>query len=256
MKIVKVQGGSGNQLFQASKTYSTIKDLDTPIILFTHALSRYAARSDLFKPAWQKFDYEVRNDLFIRMLLKLDRVPVFQTALRLLNIHCTQGYFQEEFSLDYARALYDELARKNPSSSPSFDGVIHCRGGDYLVPPNVTIYKQIELREYTDAIGNRQSGKWAVVGNHVAHSSSLANGGVSPISGTIAEDLLLMGATKLLVCSNSTFAFWGGLFCLLNGGQILAPKQYYVDSSYAPNPFNVLADTFCDQVKFFGDNDA
>ena len=256
MKIVKVQGGAGNQLFQASKVYAEIDNPREPIILYTRSLARYKAKSSLFEPAWAAFNFQTRNDYLIRLLLKLDRVALIRKVMAACGITCVQGYFQEHIHLAYAQTVYSKLSEHSSGISPVFKGVIHCRGGDYLEPPNDTIYNQIGLSAYKAAIGENLSSQWAVVGNHQDHSSALSKEGAIAVTGAIKDDLQVMGSAEIVVCSNSTFACWGGLFCLLNGGRVLAPKRYYLDPDYAPNPFDALAATFPDRVAFFGEDDA
>lgn len=256
MKIVKVQGGSGNQLFQASKVYPEFGAGSGSVILHTRSLRTHKTKMDFFAPAWSAFETKVRNDIVIRVLLKLDRFPSLHRLLKRFNITCVQGYFQEQISVPFAKAVLDELTTASVEPTPRFDCVIHCRGGDYLEPPNNSIYKQLSLKTYSSVLDETLSNRCAVIGNHSEFTKALCAKGAVPVSGSIVDDLLLMGAAKHVVCSNSTFACWGAMFCLLNGGRVTVPRQYYFDAGYSPNPFDILASEFPGQVTYFGEADA
>ena len=103
MIIVKVQGGTGNQMFQASHVYALLRSKSQCVVMYTGTLSRYREERDLFQPAWEMFDAHRSASLFTRLILKLSRLSeAVDRMLRFVNIHCVDGYFQNQIDLEYA----------------------------------------------------------------------------------------------------------------------------------------------------------
>lgn len=255
MYIVKVQGGAGNQLFQASHLFTELSEDRGKINLYTGALGRARAKQKLFDPAWRMFNANQSSSLLFRVLLKLSSKVVWLDLLfKRLNIFCVQGYFQDAINLEYANRVQPEVQNAT-SSVPKFDFVVHCRGGDYLEPPNDEIYWRLRLKDYLAEIEKRDQANMAVIGNHSEFIKDLTKIGAVPVHGSINEDLCLMGSASKLICSNSTFACWGAVFCLLNGGEVVVPANYY-KMDVGPNPFDSLARAFPERVTYFGGDNA
>lgn len=256
VKIVKVKGGAGNQLFQASHVFASLSSPDERVILVTYRLQNDPTKNSLFDPAWSVFNTETQNGLGPKLLLKLSQLPPVAAILKWMNIDCVDGYFQEDVDLDYAQLAKSAVEEAAVGKPPSVCGVIHCRGGDYLVPPNDTIYWKMSLSDYEAALSTESlTDGWMVLGNHQGLIPELEHLGAVQVQGSTCEDLSLMGAAQRVVCSNSTFAFWGAVFCLLNGGRGVVPERYYYQG-IAPNPFDVLLRKFPDRVsKYGGDHD-
>lgn len=256
MRIVKVQGGAGNQLFQASHVYSMLTDAREPVVLYTGSLGRYRKKQDLFDQAWAMLNIRVKNGVGVRLVLKLaNRISWFERVLKQFGIECIDGYFHENFDVEYAKAAKIGIENAGQFGTAQ-QGVVHCRGGDYLEPPNDEIYWQLKFEDYSGVlVAEDISSDWVVLGNHAELIPKFEKLGADFLQGSIVDDLATIGAAKQVVCSNSTFAFWGAVLCALNGGQVRAPARYY-RKDIAPNPFECLARRFPDQVTMFGENDA
>lgn len=251
MKIVKVKGGAGNQLFQASHVYASLRSADEKVVLVSHRLQKDSTKRDFFTPAWSLFNAKDRSGLGLKLLLKLSKIPVFAAFLERLDITCIDGYFQEGIHMGYAGYVKRAISEIAGEGAGVYAGAIHCRGGDYLLPPNDEIYAKLSIADYDRAINSEDlSEGWAVLGNHETLIPQLEDTGAIQVNGSICEDLATMGRAKKVVCSNSTFAFWGAAFCLLGGGKVAVPKSYYIDSD-GSNPFDVLVREFPDQVTQF-----
>ncbi len=255
MIIVKVQGGNGNQMFQASHVYALLRSKSQCVVMYTGTLSRYREERDLFQPAWEMFDAHRSASLFTRLILKLSRLSeAVDRMLRFVNIHCVDGYFQDQIDLEYASQVKTVIER-DAAPIAKFQGVIHCRGGDYLAFPNDTVYWQISLDEYQAILPESLTQVWAVIGNHEYFIKAMSTQGSRVVHGTIQEDLATMAGSERVVCSNSTFCLWGAAFCLLNGGSAAVPARYYIDRDLS-NPFDALAHHFTENVEYFGDDHA
>lgn len=253
MIIIEVKGGAGNQLFQASHAYSTLNRPDEKVILHTRPLTHYKTKRDLFQPAWGMFNATERNGLGVRLILKLCRASSLTTRfLSFLGIKCLYGYYQDDVDLKYAAKALNAVASLSPSPKRQSRFVIHCRGGDYLEPPNDTIYHQLSLEDYGEAIDCKElDNTFAIIGNHESFTKHFTRIGAESLSGSITEDLMTMADAEKVICSNSTFAFWGAVFCLLNGGQASIPHKYYT-ADLPPNPFNCLIAKFPNQITYYG----
>lgn len=255
MIIVKVLGGAGNQMFQASHVYALLRSKSQCVVIYTGTLSRYGEKRDLFQPAWEMLAPHRSAGLFTQLILKLSRLSkAVDRMLRFVNIHCVDGYFQDQIDLEYASQVKTVIER-DAAPIAKFQGVIHCRGGDYLAFPNDTIYWQISLDEYQAILPESLTQVWAVIGNHEYFIKAMSTQGSRVVHGTIQEDLATMAGSERVVCSNSTFCLWGAAFCLLNGGSAVVPARYYIDRDL-PNPFDALAHHFSENVEYFGDDHA
>jgi len=253
--IIKVQGGAGNQLFQASYLYSKLSQKPGQIVLYTGALGRTKTKRSIYDPAWSVFSATRSSALLMRLVLKLSaNFDLFEQILKRLNVVCIQGYFQESINFDYAKRILSAVKQDATSVSES-DLVVHCRGGDYLEPPNDEIYWQLRLEDYLAEIEKAEHANVVVIGNHALLFDALTEQGVVPVRGSISDDLNLMGSASKLICSNSTFACWGAVFCLLNGGEVVVPANYY-KMDVGPNPFDSLARAFPERVTYFGGDNA
>lgn len=253
--IIKVQGGAGNQLFQASYLFSKVSEKPGQIVLYTGALGRAQTKRSIYEPAWNLFAATRSSALLTRVVLKFSaKIAMFDRLLRRLNVVCIQGYFQDDVNFEYANRIQSAV-KQDASSVPEFDLVVHCRGGDYLEPPNDEIYWQLRLENYLAEIEKAGHANMAVIGNHTEFSEDLTARGATPLKGSISGDLDLMGSSAKLICSNSTFAFWGAIFCLLNGGEVVVPSKYY-KMDIGPNPFDSLARAFPERVTYFGGDNA
>ena len=256
VKIVKVKGGAGNQLFQASRVFASLASRDEKVILVTHRLQRDPTKRGFFAPAWSVFNSEDQTGLGPKLLLKLSKLSPVASMLKWLGVDCVDGYFQDDVDLTYARLAQTAIEDAAAGTPLPCRGAIHCRGGDYLVPPNDTIYRKMLLSDYEKALAAESlSDGWVVLGNHDEIIPKLEGQGACKVQGSICDDLTLMGSAQKVVCSNSTFAFWGAVFSLLHGGNAVVPEQYYCQNT-APNPFDVLVRKFPDRVsKYGGDHD-
>lgn len=252
MIIVNVKGGAGNQLFQASHLYTISRDENCKIYLRTKALGNYGEKQDLFTHAWEMFDWRMSSSLASSILIKLSRVALLNRLFGKVGIICVDGYFQNDFNLDYAALALQAISAESDTRANFAEVVLHCRGGDYLHPPNDEIYCQVTAEdfEYVIKMADTDIGNLHVTGNHSKVISILEAKGASVNVGSINDDLNLMADAKTVICSNSTFAFWGAVFSLIRGGKIFVPKRYY-QTSADPNPFDFLVRNFPDQVTRF-----
>lgn len=135
-------------------------------------------------------------------------------------------------------ATLSELESKvdNLKSSGEKYIVLHIRGGDYLTSKH--IYGEISDAYYLKAIEHAKNTVDTPIKLFIATNdkelaiSYMERMGMqeyeilNPLDYTAWETLAVMAKATGVICANSTLSWWGGFFCLKNGGFCIVPSPW------------------------------
>ena len=141
-------------------------------------------------------------------------------------------YIEDRSQLDMADEIFKLVGREDVA-------VLHIRGSDYLKFQNLFI--NLQASYYFNAIDKIEHFRKIylteilVLTDDVSHAQEVLKAISKPtrqISEILDTDhfgtLLLMSQTKNLICSNSTFSWWGAFLNSVIDAKIVFPKSYMV----------------------------
>jgi hypothetical protein len=245
MKIIKLQGGLGNQLFQYA--YGRSLEIMGKRIVFD--VSFFGGNRPRVDTAW-KFKLENFNiktkaifsgkkhyfhDLFIRIKRRLG--------------FSVESYFQSEKYFENIKdAIREEFKLKNPISSESqkwsekiknslMPISLHIRRGDYISNPKTKEFHGVcDTEYYKKAIEllNKKIGKfdifvfsddidWAKKNINFTKNIYFVSNSKMPDY----EELYLMSLCKHNIIANSSFSWWGAWLNQNPDKIVLAPKNWF-----------------------------
>lgn len=188
-------------------------------------------------------NYKIKFKILTLLLLKLSQVigkPVFNhyfikedidlTKIKFHNYRVISGYFQEKNQIAYfSSGLYGlvqflKTVRTKFQPKNEFENVIHFRGKD-----SNHINRNKELLK----MRQEECKLWHIVTDDLNYAKKeLSNKNIKVIGESAEVDFFqLAGASKNLICSNSTFSWWASH---LVGGEttIHMPKELFKKSGY------------------------
>jgi hypothetical protein len=166
---------------------------------------------------------------------------------RLLKMNLPiNGYFQ---NWRYVERVWPEIQKEVEATLSEFESkvdnlkssgqkyiVLHIRGGDYLTSKH--IYGEISVAYYLKAIERAKNTanspmrlliatndeKFAI--NYMKSMELQEYEILNPLDYTAWETLAVMAKATGVICANSTLSWWGGFFCLKNGGFCIVPSPW------------------------------
>lgn len=217
IKTLGKNGRFGNQIFQ----YLTAKGLAYKYGVKLSVPGDWIGRKIFNIP-------EPDLDLQITARTPVDTLPV-GAAFKTFHVIDLYGYYQYQRAFNlYSRHLTDWLKFRwdiEPyfAKVPKDCIVVHKRRGDYASPQYINKYCNITDKSYNQAIeqAKERVGDLRVI--TLTEENPLLFYHPDPDVAQLLPDFLCMAQAKVVIRANSTFSFWGGLLCELNGGEILSP---------------------------------
>ena len=231
--VVRLQGGLGNQLFQImAAQYIYLSRNYVPIIIISNKVDGYGRKSNLNKKFFPNMVF-VQNTIFywlIRIAISLPILPKIRKWTDFDEVNCTNikipihldGIFNDKFvqsdfvlqSLNYVVAASKLHINKQLEHSASSGTLVHLR--QFRFPPAISLnfYYDLFLTRFSKLncvsfplhiIGDHSKKITDIIAmnfkyNYLIHKSNTS----MPWS-----DFPLFAKKKLIVCSNSTYCFWG-----------------------------------------------
>lgn len=257
--IVALQGGLGNQLFQAAfgRSVSIAKGED---LFFENHLANTAhhkyALADFRLPI--KFNTEAhKGPAYVESLFKFDPAVYTTPPNTFYN-----GFFQTEKYFNEP-VLREEIRMKTPLSSSAFKWVekimaaetscfIHVRRGDYLKEPHKSFHGNLDMNYYNQAVGQihkvNPETRFFIFSDDPAFCKMEFNSARQSIidmwkygmyslcevidCANAYESLFLMKLCHHAIIANSSFSWWGAWLGdeKLNR-TVIAPRKWFSDSS-------------------------
>jgi hypothetical protein len=276
MIIVDLYGGLGNQMFQYAAAYRLALELNTELILNTHALKYDSRRSYALHAFWvnnQIIEFDVEHASALKkhlygiptLLTKYKEVEefVYDQNLKFLSGHCyINGYWQNP---DYFRDIKDVIASVFSLRSPSPDYLkllneirqqpsisMHVRRGDFISHSLAQSKHDIcGYDYYINALGQMQAlfqSKTTPVyifsDDHFwcrQHFDKIKNVHFVKTSSD-AEDLMLMAECNYNIIANSTFSWWAAWLNKHDDKIVMAPSQWLKDDFQVKSSNIILED--------------
>ena len=141
-------------------------------------------------------------------------------------------------------ALIEEAkARDFTSVDHKVEGSIHLRMGDFLQVDPARVLDKKRVCEGLAALGLPPKGKFLVFSDSPELAEeALTDSGIevihAPDSLSDLDSLLLMGSSRNLVCSRSTFSWWAGRMIAKSGGRVSYPKAQKAKPHSGKTPTN------------------
>lgn len=229
---VRLNGRLGNQLFQIAAGYNYSRKFDKELIIYEcpYQLSRGYYQDNCGTP--------YKNSIFEN--LKFSNIEFNTINLTEENIHNFYagdvstdglvGYFQ---SLDYFKEVSDDykklLVLPELSKDLVADVAFHIRRGDYMDIPNASSICNTEyFNKCFERFTNLNVNIFTDSPNHVI--TEFENIPFTIIqTGSTIKDLTLISMHDNVVCSNSSFSWWGS-FLGSPKKEIIVPPRWMVDS--------------------------
>jgi hypothetical protein len=258
MIIVDLYGGLGNQMFQYAAAYRLALELNTELILNTHALKYDSRRSYALNAFWvnnQIIEFDVEHASALKkhlygiptLLTKHKEVEEFvhDQNLKFLTGHChINGYWQNP---DYFRDIKDVIASvfSLRSPSPGFLKLLHeiraqpsismhVRRGDFISHSLAQSKHDVcGYDYYCQALQLMQvhgltMPVYIFSDDHYwcrQHFANLNN--VHFVQTTSdAEDMILMAECRFNIIANSTFSWWAAWLNKHTDKVIIAPDPW------------------------------
>lgn len=265
MKIVKLKGGLGNQLFQYAFAYYLRKELKEEVLLDSSIYKKFNSRSleiDKFKidievksinKKLKKLKFgSLRYKFYILYKILSNKKYCFERSIEIKNHYMYDyfdGYWQD---LKYLIKIEDELKSKielinklDLSTTEEESVAIGFRKGDYLNKENLKKYGECDDFYYKNAILLIKSKIKNPIFYIFSDDIALVKKDIVKIfskSDTIkfinenkrfspAEELMLMTKCKHAIIPNSTFSWWGAWLIKNPQKMIIAPKYWYKDNT-------------------------
>lgn len=254
IKKVLLRGRLGNQLFQLSLAYRIREVTGIDCVLINQVFNQDTNKTEINKIA-RHLGIEVRMENLRNPIYRflhnssghltrkkyscVDDPAKVPTIAEMFRYNVFQGYYQsaelacssKEMLLGLRQAIYLESS-KNLRVEENYS-LLHIRGGDYLGPSR-EVFGVLGRGYYLKSVETIR--RFAVITDDVEHAKkvidSLNLGDrlieiLSPSEVSTIDTLKLACEAKNFVSSNSTFSFWGGLLCSLNGGFTYQPDPFF-----------------------------
>jgi hypothetical protein len=227
-------GGLGNQLFQVAAAYAYSRKYSTELFLDDsewcggQGKSGAEYKHNIFK----NFTFD---DMYPRSVLlheekefnyvEISRPPVYKPCMKLFGYFQSLKYF-EDFQDDFKKLL--NLTEVDSSFIQKKNVAFHIRRGDYLHYKDIhyvcdskyfdkcfDIFKDYEINVFTDSPEH-------VLEEFKDHEFNLIK------TSSELNDLTLISLHDNVVCSNSTFSWWGS-FLGKTKERVLVPSKWFND---------------------------
>ena len=253
MKIIRIKGGLGNQLFILNyalylKSQGFKVSIDTITGFLRDSYRRYFSLNEVFDGHLIR-----KNNYFIILFyfLKLTRFGKKKENLKFGLIEFIEGYYQDKkyYQADIIKRLKHSLAySKIQKEIQLYQGlldqnavVIHLRLRDYETI-SINYYKKA-IEYIKDKINNplfyvfTDDYKKAeeIVKNLKKDELNFEIISLSP-----TKDFLLMTKGKNFIIANSTFSFWASLLSENDTGILIAPKEICKLGEITPNNYILI----------------
>jgi hypothetical protein len=233
MTYIKLKGGLGNQLFQIAAAYAYSKKHNTTLHLddSTWCGGQGKSGTEYKHTIFRNFQF---NDVYPRSVI-IYKEPWFnysQIERLKLDNYCVQldGYFQ---SLKYFDEYQEEF--KSNLCLPTVDTTFikdenvafHIRRGDYLnYPDEHYVCKTDYFNRCFDMFVGYQINVFTDSPDYVLNEFKDKEFNLIQTSSEL-NDLTLMSQHDNVVCSNSTFSWWGS-FLGRKKKRIIVPSKWFV----------------------------
>ena len=280
MKIVKIMGGLGNQMFQYAFAYSLFNEINEEIKLDTSFFNSVLddTRVTMHNCELEKFninpvyatDEEIQKCLKRKKsnLLKLlnKRVVVKENDKRLNNLNSFksvenayfEGYFQsEKYFAKFRDDILEKFTLKEPldfQNQQMLDKInmanavsLHIRRGDYMNLQN--IYKICDVEYYSKAIKyiaeNVENPHFFLFSDDVEW---VVKNLKLEYSYTVVDfnkgagylDMELMKNCKHNITANSTFSWWGAWLNKNEQKIVITPQKWFNDKKLQKNILSII----------------
>jgi len=234
MTFVKLVGGLGNQLFQVAAGYSYSKKYDTEFYIDSstwvggQGRNGYEYKDTIFKNF--KFSNDYPRSVILYQEPKFNFSEIGRLKMERYSL-CLNGYFQ---SIKYFEDYQDEfkkkltLAKVDTSFIKEKNVAFHIRRGDYLYYKDIhhicdtnyfnkcfEMFEGYQINVFTDSP------------NYVLEEFKDKDFNLIKTRSEL-NDLILIGMHDNVVCSNSTFSWWGS-FLGKRKEQIIVPSKWFLD---------------------------
>lgn len=251
MKIIKIKGGLGNQLFQYA--YGRNLELVGEKVIFDNSFFNGAkAKIDTARNfkldnynIETKAEFSPKNHPFLNTLSKIKRK---------LGLKHEEFFQSEKYFIDHKNQILKEFTLKNPLSASSQiwqkqinDDVnsisIHIRRGDYVQDKNTNkFHGTCDIEYYKKAFAEvfkrsqNKEIKIFVFSDDIAWAKEnlYFNFPIYYISDPQIpdyEEIYLMSLCKNNIIANSTFSWWGAYLNKNNDKIVAAPKQWFANKT-------------------------
>lgn len=244
MKFV-LHGGLGNLLIQLAAGNKLKKENDIRVEFFSswirkrlpHEKLAYNLISDVYEVNIKSGFYSLFNELEFRFLKKFfpGFIGVDISHGTYLNQKILKGYYQSsDFWINGAAEILDYIDLGCLIKDvPSYDMVVHLRGGDYLKSENSGIHKTLDqtlIVRFYDLCKKKNSnkeGKLKVVTDDPAFAHELLSGLDVDIICTdnVLHDFSILANAKNLLTSQSSFSVLAGLYSNSKCGNVFSSKD-------------------------------
>jgi len=253
VSIVALRGGFGNQLFTWAYGQELVRDGHFVLYDRGDGLGRGFALEGLIPKsrlihlptvAWRKIagigsTSILRNRSFLKVEDQSLPPDLENRDTRFVSLHW--GYWQ---SMDYFSQSKDNVFEKVVRwLAVALDGAaetcaIHVRRGDYVSDPSAAaVMGTLSLSYYKRAILLMKQRGFA---DFVVYSDdrtwAIAN--ILPLDDAIRiaetaddEDFNRMAGSGGLITANSSFSWWAAFVVSMSGGQVVAPRDWFADST-------------------------
>lgn len=243
MKIIKLTGGLGNQMFQYA--YGRSRELRGKKIVFDTSFfhGHKAARDTAREFQLDKFNLETQAEFSARRHPGRD---FWRRAGRRLKI-AGDGYWQnEKYFADFGDALRREFTLRASWSAAARAMVekitgceavsVHLRRGDYVTDPQTRAYHGVCAPDYYDQaikiMKKRLSAPtFFIFSDDPEYVRKNFSGPefilVSAPGISDPEDLLLMSSCRHHIIANSSFSWWGAWLNPQPGKIVVAPEKWF-----------------------------
>lgn len=239
--VIRLAGGLGNQLFQISKAYSLVNDLNR-LVLITDFLGAYnKKRSPTVLQYFPELNCTSSKKLnrFEYLLFKVRIIPILKFLFRLKkeiilkynNCIYLDGYYQDSFSPSFVKLLNSRI-ENIPNNCVS----LHVRRDDYITDVTARkVFLLLEIDYYISALDmikrNLPINVFTSREEDFIWIKSRLDIGLNYQPKDEIHDFNYLVNSSFLVIANSTFSFWAGLVAIERGALVYAPKKWYRSTS-------------------------
>jgi hypothetical protein len=232
---IKLRGRLGNQLFQIAAAYAYCRDynLDLKINTENFPYDGESASDPYSRTIFKNFNYEIplskECEFTEHNAYKYVKIPDPEKDK---DIHLN-GYFQSlKYFQNYADDFKNLLYTPSDIDSMNSDRVaFHIRRGDYLTIENA--YKICNTKYFNKCFEIFDGYNIDIFSDSPEYISNEFKGYKFNLhrSRPALDDLILLSKYKNIVCSNSSFSWWGS-FLGTNKNKIIVP-EYWMNGEYS-----------------------
>lgn len=257
MIIVRLMGGLGNQLFQYAfgRAFSLDHDIQVYFDISDYSHRDKNIKRDFELKKFPNINAKFIDSIFIRSAIRLkfikkvteeeynNRLIVNQGQRPLFM----SGYWQSlrffehigdiikkdlELPVLLGNTIYNKINETNSVS-------VHVRLSDYLSPPNVNIYKQLDEKYYISAINLIKekivSPSFFIFSDDIQKAKLIFNTIDAEVTyvnnnNNSLVDFELMKTCKHNIIANSTYSWWAAWLNKNINKLVIAPQKWFINS--------------------------